>query len=113
MFGQPQLHADEVYDLTPEDELPSPLEEAVLHELGLDDPADRDSGDPLPTEYGEQAAEYMVGEEFDDLLDLLNSATGNAGDAAIKHIKALSGIYSELLVTAQRRGTLSVNDNLR
>jgi len=117
------LHADEIYDLTPEDELP--LKESTLHELGYDDIADRDSGDPkgavveaayippLPTEYGEQAAECLIGEEFDDLLDLLNGASENARWAALRHIKALAGIYTELVATATTQGALPPNANLR
>ena len=54
----------------------------------------------LSTDYGEQAAMHMIGEEFDDLLDLLNNAPEAVGLVALRNIKQLSLIYSNLATGA-------------
>jgi hypothetical protein len=55
---------------------------------------------PLSTDYGEQAAIHMIGEEFDDLLDLLNDAPEAVGLQALRNIKQLSLIYTNLAAIA-------------
>lgn len=52
------------------------------------------------TDYGEQAAIHMIGDEFDDLLDLLNDAPEAVGLVALRNIKQLSLIYSNLAAGA-------------
>jgi len=54
----------------------------------------------LSTDYGEQAAIHMIGEEFDDLLDLLNHAPEAVGLQALRNIKQLSLIYTSLAAIA-------------
>ena len=54
----------------------------------------------LSTDYGEQAAVHMIGEEFDDLLDLLNDAPEAVGIQALRNIKQLSLIYTNLAAGA-------------
>ena len=57
-------------------------------------------GRKLSTDYGEQAAIHMIGEEFDDLLDLLNEAPEAVGLVALRNIKQLSLIYTNLTAVA-------------
>ena len=57
-------------------------------------------GSKLSTDYGEQAAIHMIGEEFDDLLDLLNDAPEAVGLVALRNIKQLSLIYTNLATVA-------------
>ena len=52
----------------------------------------------LSTDYGEQAAVHMIGEEFDDLLDLLNDAPEAVGVTALRNIKQLALMYHNLTV---------------
>ena len=52
------------------------------------------------TDYGEQAATHMIGEEFDDLLDLLNDAPEAVGLQALRNIKQLNLIYTNLAAVA-------------
>ena len=54
------------------------------------------------TDYGEQAALHMIGEEFDDLLDLLNGAPEAVGLGALRNIKQLSLIYTNLAAVAAK-----------
>ena len=62
-------------------------------------------GSKLSTDYGEQAAIHMIGEEFDDLLDLLNDAPEAVGLVALRNIKQLSLIYTQLAtVTVEATG---------
>ena len=62
-------------------------------------------GRKLSTDYGEQAAIHMIGEEFDDLLDLLNDAPEAVGLVALRNIKQLSLIYTNLAtVTVEATG---------
>jgi hypothetical protein len=57
-------------------------------------------GSQESTDYGEQAAIHMIGEEFDDLLDLLNDAPEAVGLQALRNIKQLSLIYTNLAAVA-------------
>lgn len=67
-------------------------------------------GSKLSTDYGEQAALHMIGEEFDDLLDLLNEAPEAVGLTALRNIKQLSLIYTNLAAIAAEATAEEVAD---
>lgn len=67
-------------------------------------------GSKVSTDYGEQAALHMIGEEFDDLLDLLNEAPEAVGLVALRNIKQLSLIYTNLASDSYGFGCEEVAD---
>lgn len=101
MLRQPQLFAGDVNDITPEDEkIPFSVDfDTSTSEQDFNADLRTLTGESkLSTDYGEQAAVHMIGEEFDDLLDLLNEAPEAVGVAALRNIKQLALMYHNLTV---------------